>query len=103
MAFSKTKLKAELLTKIDKDSQQELEKVDRYLALAESYHKLTKHIKKTGEMELYQNGSQQVLRANPAIKERNAINTNLIALEKSFNPIPDQKPSLMDMLNNENK
>lgn len=92
MAHDIKKLKKELLKKIDKDSQRELEKVDRYLNLVDIFYDLDNSIKESGTMVVTKNGAQEFLKPNPAISEKTKINTQLLALERSFefgSPLPE--------------
>lgn len=84
MTYSMTKLRKELLSKVDENSQKELEKVKRYLSLVKLFYDLDKSISKEGTMVTMENGPQKFLRPNPAIQEKNRINAQLISLERSF-------------------
>lgn len=94
---NKSKIKTYLLSKIDKDNLVQLEKVERYLNLLDLFYKLDEDIKKNGLMVETQNASQSFLKLNPAIAEKNKINTSLLAIEKSFDfekkEIEEDKPS----------
>ena len=84
MLYTKKKLRDELLSRIDSNSQKELEKVERYLNLVNIYYSLDESIKEQGSMVITENGAQRFLKPNPAISEKNKISTSLLALEKSF-------------------
>lgn len=84
MAYTLKKLETELLSKIDMNSQMELEKVKRYLNLVKLFYDLDKSISENGAMVMTENGSQKFLKPNPAIQEKNRINTQLLSIERSF-------------------
>jgi phage terminase small subunit len=84
-------LKSELLKQIDKKSKIQLEKVERYLNLVGIYYKLDESIDEHGVMITIINGSQQFTKPNPAIAEKNKVNSSLIALGKDLGlaqPVP---------------
>ena len=84
MAYELEKLRNELLSKVDVESQLELEKVNRYINLVELFYDLDESIQQNGTMVLTENGSQRFLKPNPAIQEKNRINTQLLSIERSF-------------------
>lgn len=67
-----------------KETPVNLEKIERYINLLDIYYKLDKSIKEDGVMILTVNGSQEFMKVNPAISEKNKINTQLLNIEKSF-------------------
>ncbi|MCR8983217.1 P27 family phage terminase small subunit [Brevibacillus laterosporus] len=77
-------LKNELLKRTNKKSKVHLEKVDRYINLVEIYYSLDDAIKDYGIMITTINGSQEFTKPNPAIAEKNKINSSLIALGKDL-------------------
>lgn len=87
-------VKNELLKRIDRKSKVQREKVERYLNLVRLFYMLDEAIEKHGVMITTINGSQQFTKPNPAIAEKNKINTSLIALGKDLGldtPPPTQK------------
>lgn len=84
-------LEKELLSKINIDSQKELEKVNRYINLIRLFYDLDESIKTDGAMVMTENGSQRFLKPNPAIQEKNRINTQLLSIERSFIFIDDDE------------
>ncbi|WP_434170032.1 P27 family phage terminase small subunit [Streptococcus agalactiae] len=84
MGYTQTKLKKELLSKINADDQVQLEKVERYLNLVEMFYKLDKYIKEQGLLVETINGSQVFLKTNPALQEKAKINAQILSIEKSF-------------------
>ena len=84
MGYSFKKLEKELLSKIDTNSQKELEKINRYMNLIKIFYDLDESLKEDGAMVLTENGSQRFLKPNPAIQEKNRINTQLLSIERSF-------------------
>lgn len=81
------KLKAiqtELLKRVDEKSEVNIEKVERYVNLVSIYYKLDKSIKDDGVMITIENGSQKFTKPNPAIAEKNKVNSSLIALGKDL-------------------
>lgn len=91
MKFSLKKLKKELLSKIDNTDQLQLEKVQRYLNLVEVFYKLDKYIQEQGLVVLTVNGSQEFLKTNPALQEKNKVNSQILAIEKTFDFKVDNK------------
>lgn len=84
MAVAITKLKKQLMSRIDTDDLVEVEKVERYIDLVKSFRRINKTINKEGESVITENGSQRFTKAHPLISERNKINTQLIALGKDI-------------------
>ncbi|MBG9502200.1 terminase [Bacillus thuringiensis] len=84
---NKAKVKRELLNRIDEENSIQ---VERYLNLLELYYQLDEAIEEFGTMITTINGSQKFTKPNPAIAEKNKINSSLIALGKDlgldFNP-----------------
>jgi len=84
-------IRSELMKKIDKKSKVQTEKVDRYINLVEIYYMLDLTIKQDGVMITTENGSQKFTKPNPAIAEKNKVNSSLIALGKDLGlsaPVP---------------
>lgn len=79
-----TKVKKELLKRIDSNDSIQLEKVDRYINLLDIYYKLDEAIEEFGTMITTVNGSQRFTKPNPAIAEKNKINSSLIALGRDL-------------------
>lgn len=77
-------IRKELLSKIDQNSAVEREKVERYISLLKVFYKLDKLITTDNVMVKIENGGQVYWKSNPAIAEKNRINSALIALEKTF-------------------
>nr|WP_211182555.1 MULTISPECIES: P27 family phage terminase small subunit [Staphylococcus] len=73
-----------MLEKIEKDNPVQVEKVERYLNLLTIFYDLDKDIKAKGLMVETVNASQTFLKPNPAIAEKNKVNTSLISIEKSL-------------------
>ncbi|VDG18303.1 gp1 protein [Lactobacillus plantarum JDM1] [Lactiplantibacillus mudanjiangensis] len=92
--MNQAKIRKELLSKIDQSSAVEREKVDRYISLLKVFYKLDRLIKPDNVMIKIENGKQVYWKSNPAIAEKNRINTALIALEKDFkySVLPTEKP-----------
>ncbi len=89
MKYNIKKLEKELTTKVDTESQKEIEKINRYINLLEIFYELDESIKEDGSMVITENGSQRFLKPNPAIAEKTKINTQLLAIERSFIFIDD--------------
>lgn len=73
-----------LLDQIEKDNPVQVEKVQRYLNLLDIFYKLDKDIKEHGTLVETKNASQTFLKPNPAVAEKNKINSSLLSIEKSF-------------------
>lgn len=81
------KIRRELMQRIDKKSAVEKEKVDRYISLLDAFYQLDESIQQHGVMVKIENGKQIYWKTNPAVSEKNRINSALITLEKDFNPV----------------
>ncbi|MDO7795617.1 P27 family phage terminase small subunit [Lactiplantibacillus plantarum] len=75
------------MQRIDRKSAVEKEKVDRYISLLDAFYKLDEAIIANGVMVKIENGKQTYWKANPAVSEKNRINSALITLEKDFKPV----------------
>jgi phage terminase small subunit len=84
MAISISKLKKQLMSRIDTNDLVQVEKVERYIDLVKSFRKISKTISKEGESVTTVNGSQKFTKAHPLIGERNKINAQIIALGKDL-------------------
>jgi Phage terminase, small subunit. len=94
MKYNIRKLEKELTEKIDNTSHMLKEKVTRYINLVKLYYELDKFIEEEGSVVITENGSQRFLKVNPAIQEKNKINTQILAIEKSFDfKIENSPPS----------
>lgn len=96
MAISLTKIKNTLLNKIDKEDSVEVEKVERYIYLVKLLRRLTDIVDNEGATTVTDNGPQKFTKPHPALVELSKINSQLIALEKTFNfkPIVKEKTKL---------
>lgn len=77
-------LKQQLMNKIDQKNLMEVEKVERYISLVNSFNRINRAIINEGETILTENGSQRFIKAHPLISERNKINAALLSIERSF-------------------
>ena len=92
MPVSITRLKEQLMSRIDEDDFVQVEKVERYIDLVKSFRKVNKIITKEGESITTENASQRFTKAHPLIGERNKINASLLSIEKSFGFEPPEDP-----------
>lgn len=80
----------------------QVEKVERYINMVESFRKVNQIIEDEGESVVTENGAQRFTKAHPLIGERNKINASLLNIEKSFGFEPEsegEKPrSAKDLL-----
>lgn len=76
--------KAYLMEQIDEENDIEIEKVERYVNLLKMFYALDYYIQETGPIIVVKNASQEYVKQNPAIAEKNKVNGSLLALEKSF-------------------
>lgn len=86
-------IKNELMTKINPESEIEVEKVNRYISLVRLYQKLQREANKNPVI-VVKNGAQEYVKTNPALNDMNKISTSLIALGKDMGlasapPLPD--------------
>lgn len=84
MAVSTSKLKKQLMDRIDKEDLMQVEKVERYIQHVESYRRMDDIIKKEGESVETVNATQKFVKAHPLLTERNKANAALLSIEKSF-------------------
>lgn len=73
-----------LMSQIDTDNNVEVEKVERYINLLKLFYALDVYIEQSGPITIVKNASQEFVKANPAIAEKNKVSGLLLALEKSF-------------------
>lgn len=78
-------LKEQLMARIDTDDLLEVDKVNRYIKLRELDLACNEAIEKDGATITIENGSQRFIKAHPAMNEKNKLNSQMIALEKSIN------------------
>jgi phage terminase small subunit len=102
MVVSVTKLRKQLMERIDTEDLIQVEKVERYINLVESFRRINKIIEDEGESVVTENGSQRFTKAHPLIGERNKVNASLLNIEKSFGFEPDEpednKRSVNDLI-----
>nr|WP_144940203.1 P27 family phage terminase small subunit [Paenibacillus sp. 32O-W] len=72
------------MKRIDRKSKVQVEKVERYINLVEIYYMLDETIEEYGVMVTTENGAQKFTKPNPAIAEKNKVNSSLIALGKDM-------------------
>lgn len=78
-------LKEQLMARIDTNDLLEVDKINRYIKLRELDLACNEAIEKDGATIIIENGSQRFIKAHPAMNEKNKLNSQLIALEKSIN------------------
>lgn len=78
------RIKSELLEKIDKDDEIQVEKIERYMNLLAMYYSLDEMLSEQGPMLSVKNGPQHFMKINPIIAEKAKINSQLLAIEKTF-------------------
>lgn len=78
------RIKDKLVGKIDKKDELQIEKVERYMNLLDMYYTLDGILGEQGNVISIKNGNQVYQKVNPLIAEKNKINSQLIALEKTF-------------------
>jgi len=83
MAVSVVSIKRELMSKIDRTSKVQTEKVERYCSLVTMYRRLQKKVGSDVLITVV-NGSQEFTKANPGLAEMTKINTQLINLSKDL-------------------
>ena len=79
------KLELQLMSRIDCDDLIEVKKIKRYIQLINLDIQCDAAIEKDGATIIVENGKQRYIKTHPAMTEKMKINTQLIALEKSFN------------------
>ncbi|AUJ23125.1 P27 family phage terminase small subunit [Virgibacillus dokdonensis] len=91
MAVAITKLKKQLMNRIDTEDLVQVEKVERYIDLVKSFRRVNSIITKEGESVVTENGSQRFTKAHPLISERNKINASLLSIERSLIPMDNKQ------------
>lgn len=84
VAIALSKIKKELMSRVNGTDAVEIEKVERYLSLIELMRDLQSIVKKEGSTVVTDNGPQKFTKAHPALPEISKLNSQLITLEKSF-------------------
>ena len=95
------KLELQLMSRIDCDDLIEVKKIKRYIQLIKLDIQCDAAIEKDGATIIVENGKQRYIKTHPAMTEKMKINTQLIALEKSFNFVsegaaPSSTPSTVE-------
>lgn len=83
------KLHQQLLSKIDCDDLIEVKKIHRYVQLLKLDLECDIAIERDGATIIVENGKQRFIKTHPSMTEKTKINTQLIALEKTFNFISE--------------
>lgn len=79
-----SKLKKQLLTRIDQEDLLEMKKVNNLIRLYELDAKCDDVINRDGVSIIIENGSQKFIKSHPSMNEKMKINAQIIALEKSI-------------------
>lgn len=79
------KLKQQLMSRIDMDDLLEVKKIERYIELIKLDEQCNEALERDGSTIVIENGAQRFIKSHPAMTDKTKINTQLIALEKSFN------------------
>jgi hypothetical protein len=87
------KLRDQLMSKIDTEDLMEVKKVQRYIKLLELDHLCDEAIKLDGATVVIENGSQRFVKSHPSMNDKTKINSQLIAIEKTFNFVSEGTPS----------
>ena len=87
------KLRDQLMSKVDTEDLMEVKKVQRYINLLEMDHLCNEAIKLDGATIIIENGSQRFVKSHPSMNDKTKINSQLIAIEKTFNFISEGTPS----------
>lgn len=87
------RLHNQLMSKIDTEDLMEVKKVQRYIKLLELDQLCDEAIKNDGATIVIENGSQRFVKSHPSMNDKTKINSQLIAIEKTFNFISEGAPS----------
>lgn len=87
------KLHEQLMSKIDTDDLMEVKKVKRYITLLEMDQLCDEAIKRDGSTIVIENGKQRFVKSHPSMNDKTKINSQLIAIERTFNFISEGSPS----------
>lgn len=92
-------LHVQLMSKIDTEDLLEVKKVQRYIELLKIDVLCDEAIVREGATVVFENGKQRFIKSNPALNDKTKINSQLIALERTFNFISEgaaSSPSTVD-------
>ncbi|WP_461240659.1 P27 family phage terminase small subunit [Paucilactobacillus sp. N302-9] len=91
-----TKLERYFRDNSDQKDQLLQKKIERYIDLEKLYRKLDKTLNTDGVAIVVENSTQKFVKINPAITEKQRLNTQLLELEKNIksmmNPIRKNAP-----------
>lgn len=86
-------LEQQLLERIDNDDLLEVKKVKRYIKLLELDELCNVQIKEEGITTVTENGQQRFVKSHPLLNDKAKLNSQLIALEKTFTFVIDPLPT----------
>ncbi len=96
-------LRDQLMSKIDTDDLMEVKKVQRYIELLKIDELCDEAIQRDGASVTIENGSQRFIKSHPALNDKTKINSQLIALEKTFNFISEGTSSTSSTVEDQEK
>ena len=85
MAIAVTKLKKDLMERIDTDNLMEVEKVERYCELVTLYRRMEKEIKQDDLKAVTINASQEFEKPNVLLAELRSLNSQINATGNTIN------------------
>ncbi len=80
------------MSRIDTNDLLEVKKVERYIELLKLDKQCDEVLERDGSTIIVENGKQRFIKSHPAMTDKTKINTQLIALEKSFNFVDEGLP-----------
>jgi len=93
----------QLMSKIDTEDLMEVKKVQRYIELLKIDALCDEAIEREGATVVFENGKQRFIKSNPALNDKTKINSQLIALERTFNFISEGTSSSASTVEDEPK
>lgn len=96
------KIKEQMMSRIDTGDYLEVEKVQRYIGLVQSYRDIEATIIEEGYSVETVNVTQRFIKPHPLLNDKNKVNTSIINTERSIRFMDDdegkQKFSASDLM-----
>lgn len=96
-------LKVQLMSRIDTNDLLEVKKVERYIELLKLDQQCDEVLARDKTTIVIENGKQRFIKSHPAMTDKTKINTQLIALEKSFNFVDEGLPPVASTVEGKSK
>lgn len=91
------------MSRIDTNDLLEVKKVERYIELLKLDQQCDEVLARDKTTIVIENGKQRFIKSHPAMADKTKINTQLIALEKSFNFVDEGLPPAASTVESKSK